>query len=200
VELSDVVRRRRMVRSFSDAALDAEVLDGVLARAARAPSAGNSGGVDAVVLEGKDQTAAFWGATTTEGWRATSRRWPGFSRAPVIVALFVHVDAYADRYREPDKAAVDPTGIRDWPVPYWFVDGGFFAMLLLLAAVDAGIGACFIGNFRGESALRTAFGVPPDRTYVGAVLLGEPDGADHPSPSLNRGRRDTEDVFHRGRW
>ncbi len=189
-----------MVRSFSGAPLDRSVLESVLTQAVRAPSAGNTGAVDAVVLEGKDQSALFWEATTTDEWRATSRRWPGFSRAPVIVALFVHVDAYAARYREPDKASVDPTGIRDWPVPYWFVDGGFFAMLLLLAAVDAGVGACFIGNFRGEAELRSALGAPPDRTYAGAVLLGEPDGADHPSPSLDRERRNAADVFHRGRW
>ncbi len=85
-------------------------------------------------------------------------------------------------------------------MPYWFVDGGFAVMVMLLAAADAGLGACFLGNFRGETALRRALGVPDDRRYVGAVLMGEPGGADPPSPSLARGRRRPSEVVHRGRW
>src|ERR1700693_5173559 len=101
MELADVVRRRKMVRSFSGEPVPAEVLDRVLDLACRAPSAGNTGGWDAVVLVGTDETSAFWDATTTPDWRARSRRWPGLARAPVVVALFVDPGAYLDRYREP---------------------------------------------------------------------------------------------------
>jgi nitroreductase len=87
-----------------------------------------------------------------------------------------------------------------WPVPYWFVDAGFAAMVMLVAAADAGLGACFLGNFRGEPDLRAALGVPDDRRYAGAVLLGEAGGPDPPSPSLARGRRQVAQVVHRGRW
>lgn len=200
MELAEVLRRRRMVRSFSGRPLAPEVLEAVLTGALAAPSAGNTGGVDAVVLEGPGQTAAFWEATTTAPWRARSRRWSGLAEAPVIVAVFVDPGAYATRYRQPDKARTAPSGVEDWPVPYWLVDGGFFALLLLLAAVDAGVGAGFLGNFRGEEALRGALGVPDDRSYLGAVLLGEPAGADPPSSSSARGRRSAAEVFHRGRW
>lgn len=190
-----------MVRSFSDAPVSPEVLEGVLAVTVRSPSAGNTGGVDAVVLEGPGETAPFWQATTTSDWRDRSRRWPGLSRAPVVVAFFAHRAAYADRYAEPDKAGVmDPVEVDDWPVPYWFVDGAFAVMVMLLAAVDAGLGACFLGNFRGEDELRLTLGVPEDRRYVGAVLLGEPDGLDPPSSSIARGRRSATEVFHRGGW
>ena len=132
----------------------------------------------------------------------------------MVVALFVHPDAYLARYGEPDKASSglggtsrrgrraggergasagegegEGEGEGAWTVPYWFVDGGFAAMVLLLAAHDAGLGACFLGNFRGEPDLRTALGVPDDRRYIGAVLMGEPGDIDPPSPSLARGRR-----------
>jgi nitroreductase len=194
-----------MVRSFSGAAVPPEVLDRVLELACTAPSAGNTGGWDAVVLAGAEQTAAFWDSTTTADWRERSRRWPGLALAPVVVALFVHPDAYLARYREPDKRA---SGLGDdalggdaaWPVPYWFVDGGMAAMVMLLAAGDAGLGACFLGNFRGEADLRGALGVPDDRRYIGAVLMGEPGDVDPPSPSRARGRRLVPDVVHRGRW
>src|SRR5580693_1831853 len=215
MELGDAVRRRKMVRSFSGDPVPVEVVDRVLDLACRAPSAGNTGGWDAVVLCGPDETAPFWDATTTSEWRARSRRWPGLALAPVVVALFADPDAYRARYRQPDKESsglgadlgradpeeIDPVGaspggadplVADpvradpWPGPYWFVDGGFAVMVMLLAAQDAGLGACLLGNFRGESALRAALGVPDDRRYVGAVLLGEAGGTDPPSPSLAR--------------
>ncbi len=203
MELADVVRRRRMVRSFSGDPVPAELLDRLLDLACRAPSAGNTGGWDAVVLAGPDEIAPFWDATTTPDWRRRSRRWPGLSRAPVVVALFVDPEAYRARYAEPDKrgpgrAARPIEG--EWPVPYWFVDGGLALMTMLLAAADADLGACFLGNFRGEEPLRAALGVPENRHYVGAVLLGPAGGDDPPSPSLARGRRRTADVVHRGRW
>jgi nitroreductase len=203
MELADIARGRKMVRSFSTEPVRADVLDEVLDLACRAPSAGNTGGWDTVVMVGPDETAPFWDATTTADWRARSRRWAGLSRAPVIVALFVDPDAYRARYAEPDKAGpeAEPGPVDgEWPVPYWFVDGGFAVMVMLLAVADAGLGACFLGNFRGEAALRSALGVPDDRRYVGAVLMGEPSGDDPPSPSLARGRRRASEVVHRGRW
>jgi nitroreductase len=201
MEFTDVVRRRRMVRSFTGRPPTPEVLDGILAACLRAPSAGNTGGWDVVVLQGPDETALFWETTTDADWQATFRRWPGLARAPVIVLPYAHPQAYLDRYAEPDKETAG-LGVSeaDWTIPYWFVDTGFAALLLLLAAVDAGLGACFLGNFRGERELVTALGVPPDRRYLGAVLLGEPGGEDPPSPSLARGRRRADDVIHRGRW
>jgi nitroreductase len=202
VEFTDAVRHRKMVRSFSGRPLPRSVVDRLLEVALRGPSAGNTGGWDAVVLQGPSETAPFWDATTTADWRATSPRWPGLERAPVAVVLFAHPGAYLARYAETDKAN-SGLGSDDkelWPVPYWFVDGGFPALLLLLAAVDAGIGGCFLGNFRGEKALAEVLGVPGDRRYLGTVLLGEPGGDDPPSSSLARGRRRPEDVVHWGRW
>lgn len=200
MELSDVVRGRRMVRSFTGAPIPAATLECLLSAACTGPSAGNTGGWGAVVLAGEAQASVFWDATTTEDWRRTSRRWPGLRRAAAVVAFFVHPAAYAARYRLPDKESGGLGSVAAWPVPYWFVDGGFAALLLLLAATDAGLGACFLGNFRGEESLRDALGVPDDRRYAGAVVLGVPDPDDRPSPSRARGRRRPEEVLHFGRW
>jgi nitroreductase len=190
-----------MVRSFSGAMPSPQVRESLFELARRAPTAGNSQGWDAVVLEGPEQTARFWEATTTEPWRERSPRWPGLRRAPVIVALFSDPGAYVRRYREPDKEASGlGSGPDAWPVPYWDTDAAMAVMILLLAAVDAGLGACFLGNFRGEDELRAVLGVPPDRRYLGAVLLGEPGGDDPPSPSSSRPRRSSPEVFHRGSW
>jgi nitroreductase len=117
----------------------------------------------------------------------------------VVVLAFADPDAYAARYREPDKANDDGSDT-EWVVPFWFVDAAFATMTLLLRAVDEGLGAAFLGNFRGEAALRAALGVPPHLRWLGAVLLGEPALPDPPSASLARGRRPFGEVVHRGGW
>jgi nitroreductase len=190
-----------MVRSFSGAAPAPDVLERLFDLARRAPSAGNSQGWDAVVLEGPTQTARFWEATTTAQWRERSPRWPGLQRAPVVVAVFSDPDAYIGRYAEPDKARSGlGAGPDAWRVGYWDTDAAMAVMVLLLAAVDAGLGACFLGNFRGEEELCAALGVPGDRRYLGAVLIGEAGGHDPLSSSSSRPRRSSAEVFHRGLW
>ena len=61
-------------------------------------------------------------------------------------------------------------------MPYWFGDAAFGVMTVLLGAVDAGLGACILGSFRGEEELAEALGVPDGWRLFGAVVLGHPDG------------------------
>jgi len=187
-----------MTRNFSGQPLDAGVVDALLAAALRAPSAGNTQGREFVVLEGADQTSRYWQAATDVAWRATSPRFGGLSRAPVVVLVFADPEAYRSRYREPDKS---PDG-RDleWVVPFWFVDAAFATMHLLLAATDQGVGAAFLGNFRGEDAVRTSFGVPERLRWLGAVLLGQGAEPDPASSSAERHPRTLEESVHRGQW
>jgi len=199
VELSEAVRRRHMTRNFSGEPLDRPVVDGMLELALRAPSAGNTQGRDLVVLEGRDQTGTYWDATTDADWRARSRRYEGLSRAPVVVLVFSDPDAYVARYREPDKVRADGAEV-GWVVPYWHVDAAFAVQTLLLAATDRGVAAGFLGNFRGEEALKSALGVPDTRRWLGAVLLGRAASPDPPSSSAARPRRGPDEAVHRGHW
>jgi nitroreductase len=209
VELQEVLRRRRMVRSFAAEPLAPDLLERVLAVLPRTPTAGNTEGLAAVVLEGPEQTRAFWAATTTEEWRRRSRRWPGLRAAPVVVLVLVSPERYLHRYAEADKAG-SGLGLRPceppeaaegrWPVPYWFVDAGQAIYGLLLAATDAGLGACLLGTFRGETTLRETLGIPRSWRVAGAVLLGHPDGQDPPSGSLQRTWRRSAGLVHRGRF
>jgi nitroreductase len=80
------------------------------------------------------------------------------------------------------------------------VDASFAVMALLLAAVDQGLGALFMGVFRGEDTLRTALEIPQGMQIVGAVVLGWPAPDDRPSASVARGRRPKHEVVHRGRY
>jgi nitroreductase len=201
MELHEAVRRRAMVRSYSTEPVGRPVVDRILAAALRAPTAGNTRGTAWVVLEGPGETAAYWDATTDEQWQETSARFPGLRRAPVILLAYTSAGAYVARYGEPDKADGGLGGGESaWPVPYWIGDAAFGVMTVLLAAVDAGLGACILGTFLGEAALADVLGVPEGWRLFCAVTLGHPDGADHRSPSLERPGPSEVDRVHRGRW
>ncbi len=196
MEFSEVVRRRRMVRNFSDRPVPDVVLDRILRNAQRAPSAGFTQGWDLLVLRGAAQTRRFWDATFPEKGRKDFR-WKGIFAAPVIIVPLSSMDAYLDRYAEADKGWSDRDPDR-WPVPYWDIDTGFASLLMLLTAVDEGLGALFFGVFRPDD-FREAFGIPKTHHPVGAIALGY-GAPDEPSPSLRRGRRPMTEVVHRGKW
>lgn len=198
MEFQETVRRRKMCRTFEDRPIDPETLERILANARRAPSAGFSQGWAFMVLEGPEQTGMFWDRTTDQAWRRDPD-WPGLLLAPVVIIPLANKQAYLDRYSEPDKAAAGLQDEADWPVPYWLVDTAFATMLILMTAVDAGLGALFFGMERGQQDLLDALGVPASYEPIGAVALGWP-APDRPSPSLKRGHRPAEQVIHRGRW
>ncbi len=200
MELHQAIHRRRMVRSFDGQPVDQGLLRTMVDDSLRSPTAGNTGGTAWLVLVGPEETGPYWEHATTGEWRATSRRWPGLSRAPVVALSLAAPQAYLTRYGEPDKAK---SGLADqgrWPVPYWFGDAAFATMTLLLSAVSAGLGACFLGNFRGEQPLLSALSVPDRWRLFGAVLLGHADGEDHRSPSLEREGPARAARLHWGRW
>jgi nitroreductase len=81
------------------------------------------------------------------------------------------------------------------------MDAAMAVMLMLLTAVDEGVGAWWFGVFHGAEALLRDLGVPPGRRLVGAVALGRPAGDDRPSGSARtRPRRPFGQVVHWGRW
>jgi nitroreductase len=197
MEFRDVVRRRRMVRNYdADRPVPPELLEEVLRNATHAPSAGFSQGWAFLVLDTPGDVARFWTATTPggpTGWLA------GMRSAPVIIVPLSHKDHYLDRYAEPDKGWTDRDETR-WTVPYWHIDTGMAALLMLLTAVDNGLGACFFGIPPARvGPFRDAFGVPAQYMPIGAISLGY-RAPDRPSPSLKRGRRPVTEVVHRNHW
>ena len=202
MELHEAIQLRRTVRSFSDETVEPAVVDRIVSDALRSPTAGNSGGTAWVVLEGHEQTSVYFDATTDEEWRRRHRRWAdGLRRAPVVLLAYASPETYVTRYGEPDKTGSGlGDGVSQWPVPYWFGDAAFGVMTVLLGAVDAGLGACFLGAFRGVDELAARLGLPQGWQLFGAIALGHPDGSDHRSASLDRDRPTRAGRIHRGAW
>ena len=75
-------------------------------------------------------------------------------------------------------------------------------MAVLLAAVDAELGACFFGLPPAKvESVRTAYGVPETQLSVGVISLGYPVPGERPSGSATkRPRRPATELIHRGHW
>jgi nitroreductase len=197
-----------MVRNYDPSRpVPAPVRDRILAHAVRAPSAGFSQGWGFLVLEEPADRERFWRSTTPKdagarspGGAGAGGRWLRDMRnAPLIIVAHSNKDRYLDRYAEADKGWTDRDEAR-WPVPYWHIDAGFASLLMLLTAVDEGLGACFFGiPPERTAAYRAEFGVPEQFSPIGAVSVGYP-APDLRSGSLARGRRPVDEVVHRGHW
>lgn len=200
MEFQDVVRRRRMIREYADIPVDPAFIDRALSNAVRAPSAGFSQGWAFLVLDQPADVARFWEVSTAPGELPDS--WlSGMQTAPVVVIPCSSKAAYLSRYAEPDKGWTDEDEAR-WPVPFWHMDAAMASLLILLTAVDEGLGACFFGiEPHHDTAVRVAFGIPSDFDPVGAVTLGHRATEEGPSGSPTaRKRRPLADVVHRGSW
>jgi nitroreductase len=190
VEFQEVVRLRHMVRQFSDEPVTQESLDRILDNAVRGPSAGFSQGQAFLVLTGED-LKRFW---EVAGEAASS----SVAAAPLVIVPMSAKQVYLDRYARPDKGWTDRDEKR-WPVPFWHIDTGMAALLILLTVVDEGLGALYFGIVpEAVGPFREAFGVPEDLEPIGAIAIGH--NAEAAPRDLRTRRRPARDVVHYGRW
>jgi nitroreductase len=199
MEFRDVVRRRRMVRRFDRRPVPRETIDGIIDIGRRAPSAGFSQGLELLVLDSPDTVEEFWQLTQD----------PEFPWDPddiavgptVIVIPLPDAHRCTQRYSQPDKIAFGMDDEANWPVRFWEIDAAMAAMLMLLAAVEEGLGGWFFGITHGERELLDRFGVPPDLRPIGILGFGYRAADEEPSGSwMKRRRRPLEEQVHRNGW
>ncbi len=201
MEFREVVRKRRMIRSFSDEPVDSAAVRRILDLARRGPSGGFSQGVEFVVVL-DPETRHRIAAPADEVFEISGHH-NFIAQAPVQIVICVSPEIYKARYREPDKMKVRE-GLDDdtlWVVPYWYTDAGAAMNLVMLAAVDEGLSAAFVGG--DADLLHDLLGIPEDFIPIGIALLG------HAAPDADRfgdvsgeprKRRPYDDVVHQERW
>ncbi|MBX7268133.1 nitroreductase family protein [Micromonospora sp. Llam7] len=209
MQFAEVRRRRRMVRHYADRPISAEVTEKILASALRAPSAGFSQGWAFLALTAPEDRARFWRFVPTRVAQT-----PTMQNAPLVVVPLAHKAAYLARYAEADKGWTDRSEAR-WPAPYWYIDTGMAALMMLLTAVDEGLDACFFGitpqageDFEPEvdvpahtAAVKAEFGIPDEYAPIGGICVGyRADDLPPQSPAVGARRRDASAVIHRGQW
>jgi nitroreductase len=190
MDFQEVVQRRHMVRTFTGEPVPRQALDRILANAVRGPSAGFSQGQAFLVLTG-DDLPKFW-AVAGEAVAESART------APAVIVPMSCKRIYLDRYAQPDKGWTDRDESR-WPVPFWHIDTGMAALLILLTAVDEELGTVYFGTVpEAVAPFRAAFGVPDDHEPIGAIAIGYDA---EPAPrDLRSRRRPLPDMVHYGRW
>jgi len=201
MDFSEILRRRRMVRSYLPDAVTPDAIDRIVATVRRAPSAGFSQGHRIVVVTEPSTRAELARLAGEEEYVAAGgQAW--ISAAPVHLFVGVREESYHERYRRPDKLR-DGAEI-DWPVPYWYVDAGALFMLLQLAALDEGLAAGVYGVLRDQvPAVRAVLDIPDDVHFVCLVTIGRP--APDPRETqlvsrLTQRRLALDELVHRERW
>jgi nitroreductase len=199
MEFQEVVRRRRMVRRFDQRPVSRETLDRILDVGRRAPSAGFSQGLELLVLDERETVTAFWELTNHPefGWDPEDVA----VGPPVLVLPLPDAHRYIERYSEPDKIGFGLNVEQRWAVKFWDIDAAMSAMLMLLAAVDEGLGGWFFGIDHGERELMTRFGVPAHMRPIGILGFGYRGADEAPNGSwMKRRRRPFAEQIHRNGW
>jgi nitroreductase len=191
MEFQEVVRQRRMVRTFTDEPVPQAALDRILGNALRGPSAGFSQGQAFLVLTDAADRERFWAV-------AGAAIAPSAQTAPLVIVPMSCKRVYLDRYAQEDKGWTDRDEAR-WPVPFWHIDTGMAALLILETAVDEGLGAVYFGIVpEAVARFRSTFAVPDDHEPIGAIAIGY-DGETE-KRDLRSKRRNLDDLVHYGRW
>src|ERR687897_2356879 len=150
MDFETVVKRRRMCRGFLDRDVPQEKIDRILELASRYPSAGHTEPQEFIVVRDQRVKHELARASLDQMFVAL---------APVVIVVVSDVRRSARRYGE--------RGVHFFSI----IDGAFIAMLVLLAVVNEGLGACFVGSFYDEE-VREVLELPPDVRPVGIIPIG----------------------------
>ena len=172
MELTDILKLRRMVRSYLADPVPRETIERIVATVRRAPSGGFSQGHRLVVVTEPDTRRELARLAGEDEYVAAGGQ-PWISTAPVHVFVGTREESYHERYRQPDKLRDgDEIG---WPAPYWYVDAGAAFLLLQLAAIDEGLSAGVYGVLPEQVPdVKALLAVPDDVHFVYLVTIGHP--------------------------
>jgi nitroreductase len=147
---AEVVKRRAMIRSYKTDPVPDEKIQRLLEYAARAPSAGNLQPWAFIVVKDPEARARLANA---------SGRQVSVATAPVIIVPCA------------DIQQAGKSGSRG--SFFSLVDTAFASLLILLGAVEQGLGACFVGSYLPEEVAK-ALALPDHVRPVGLITIGYP--------------------------
>jgi nitroreductase len=173
MDFETVVKRRRMCRDYLDTDVPQEKVDRILDVASRYPSAGHTEPQEFIVVRDR------W---VKEDLARAALEQMFVAQAPIVIVVVSDVRRSARRYGE--------RGVHFFSV----TDGAFVAMLVLLAVVDEGLGACFVGSFYDDE-VQEVLGLPSDVRPIGIIPMGY--CAEGPRKLSRRSR---QQIIHRDRY
>lgn len=152
MEFEKVVRKRAMIREYEDKPVEEEKLQRILEAAYHAPSAGHTQPQEFVVVKSREQKERLAAAALGQSQITT---------APVVIAVVSDTERSASQYGNRGRNF------------YSVVDGAFSSMLILLSAVNEGLGACFVAAMNDDQVARV-LALPEHVRPIGLISIGYP--------------------------
>lgn len=146
-----VVKRRAMVRAYKSDPVPEGKIQHLLEYAVRAPSAGNLQPWEFIVVKSPETRAKL----TKAAFDQTS-----VASAPVTIVTCADIQRAGSKYGARGSF-------------YSLVDASFASLLILLGAVEQGLGACFVGSYNPEEVVKL-LALPDHVRPVGLITLGYP--------------------------
>jgi len=153
MDILNLIKSRRSIRSFKPDPIPKEDLMKVLEAARWAPSAGNCQPWDFIVVTRDDLKRRLAIAALGQFW---------ITEAPVIIVVCANIPRTAWRYGERGRSL------------YVIQDTAAATQNILLTAHALGYGTCWVGAF-DEEEVKRALNIPRDVRPVAIIPLGKPN-------------------------
>ena len=158
MDFNEVLRKRKMIREYDQSRqLPREIIMKLIRNAHRAPSAGHTQVQEFIVVREPAVKKKLRKVAVDQEY---------VGKAPALIVVCSNTSRSISRYGNRGKKF------------YSIIDGAFASMLILLTAVNEGIGACFVGAFLDDK-VSEILELPEYVKPIGIIALGFP--AEDPS-------------------
>lgn len=153
MDFDEVVRKRKMIREYeADTQIPNETISKLIKNAHTAPSAGHTQVQEFIIVKDWSIKRRLRKAAVNQDY---------VEKAPVLIVVCSNTSRSVGRYGNRGKEF------------YSITDGAFASILILLTAVNEGVGACFVGAFE-DSKVSEILGLPKDVKPIGIICIGHP--------------------------
>ena len=153
MDFDEVIRKRKMVREYDKGKqISDKIIMKLIRNAHRAPSAGHTQVQEFIIIKDLAIKKKLRKAAVSQEY---------VEKAPVLIVVCSNTSRSISRYGNRGKQF------------YSIIDGAFASMLILLTAVNEGIGACFVGAFLDEK-VSEILELPEYVKPIGIIALGFP--------------------------
>ncbi len=173
MEFDKVVKKRHMVRVFEERPVEDEKIEKILKNAHQAPSAGFLQPQEFIVVKKLAVKRQLAAAALDQDFIA---------EAPVVIVACADTKRSASRYGS--------RGIERYSI----IDAAYASLLILMTAVNEGLGACFVGAFYDDDVSKVLH-LPEGVIPVGIIPIGYSAQAPEKYPRIP-----LEKILHEDGW
>jgi len=153
MDFDEVIRKRKMIREYDyGKQISDKIIMKLIRNAHRAPSAGHTQVQEFIIVKDLAIKKKLRKAAVGQEY---------VEKAPVLIVVCSNTSRSISRYGNRGKQF------------YSITDGAFASMLILLTAVNEGIGACFVGAFE-DNKVSAILELPEFVKPIGIICIGYP--------------------------